>query len=258
MPPLFGSILANDADGYPTLIGAFQTQDIPVYNSGSDPGGNGKGLLGAPNGLYTVLWDWDGTHPASNLLLHGAYSTNVTEEPSYANPTGTTDNIRVFNFQALQGGLYSPNIDLDIISVAAPDGSGHYPISLKNLRIYPPDPADPTGMTPWGIVQVGGWVAKSPAPPLYHPQLWNHVGDAQCFRFMNLLEINNCPLADFADYAPTTNLSRMGPPIANGYSKAIVSNLISIVPLPAGMDPYFAPRGQHDGLGDDRDPARGL
>jgi Concanavalin A-like lectin/glucanases superfamily len=242
MSPLFGHILAADADGYPTLIDASQIRDIPVYSSGYDPGGNGRGLRGAPNGLYTVLWDWDGIHPASNLQLVPGYDVGVTEETTYANPTGTTDNIRVFNFQSYQAALYSPNIDLDVISVAAPDGSGHYSISLKNLRIYPPNPADPTGMTPWGITQAAGqWVAASPAPPLFHPQLWNHVGDAQCFRFMNLLGTNNCPLVDFADYAPTTNLSRTGPPDAGNYSYEITSSLVSIVPLPEGMDPYFAP-----------------
>ena len=189
-----------------------------------------------------MLWDWNGTDAASDLALTRSGLTSVSEQPSYRNLTGTTDNIRVFNLQAVTGALFTPNFDLNIISAAAPDGNGHYPISLKNLRIYPPYPADPTGMTPWGITHAGGsWVAANPAPPMYHPQLWNHVGDAQCFRFMNLLGTNNCPLADFADYPPTTNLSRVGPPQASGYSKAIVSNLVSIVPLPAGMDPYFAP-----------------
>jgi hypothetical protein len=249
MSPLFGALLADDADGYPTLIGTFSVggtptpklQYIPVYDSGYDPGGNGRGLRGAPSGLYTVLWDWDGTHPPSSLQLVSSNAATAVENLTYANPTGTTDNIRVFNIQSNQAARYSPYIYLDILSVAAADGDGHYLVSLKNLRIFPPDPADPSGMTPWGITQTDGhWVAATPAPPLFHPQVWNHVGDAQCFRFMNLLGINNCPLADFADYAPTTNLSRTGPDASN-YSTEIGSSLVSIVPLPDDMTPYFAP-----------------
>jgi hypothetical protein len=241
MEPLGARFLASNSDGYPTsILGSMGNpttiQHIPVYIGSNDPGGNGKGLMGPPDGPYVMIWN--SANADTEYSLTNDNQTSLTELTAYRNSIRTTDNIRVFSMTANQALQYTPGFYLQLASLAATDGSGHYPTSSDTLRIFPPDPSDNT--KPWGIHDSGGgvWVADSPGPPMFHPLQWDHTRGSAASRWMNADQINTITLADFADFGSETALSRVGPDLS-GVNTRIVSNIISIVPI--GATPaYFA------------------
>ena len=224
--------MTSDSNGYPTLIDGSQLRGVGVVAIDADQGGLGNGLAGAPAGLYTILWDWDGTNAASDVQAQSNANGVVTEASSYHTTTGTTDNVRVYHCMgsAIQ---FTPDLALIIFGIGSPDENGNYATSIQNLRVYPPDPSDPTGMTPWGIEQSGDtWVASDPAPPLYHPNLANYIGPTTIARWMDMLSTNNNTIADYADYCPVSNLSR------NGF-RVTTSNIVSITNVPDDIPIHF-------------------
>ena len=75
---------------------------------------------------------------------------------------GGTKNVRVYNVQPATG-LVGIDISLDIFANGAGVG-GVFPVSLGSIQLRPPDPSDPTGMTPWGVA-TGGVVTAIPSAP---------------------------------------------------------------------------------------------
>lgn len=258
--PLSGSISISDANGYPTQMtpdGTNGVRYVLVVSPAGTPNLTFQGLPGTPNGKYAIVWDGDGVNPADHLYFHSIYPvTAYTEDTTYAHYTGTTDNIRVFNIQSHPLLQTSPEIYLSLISSGTPDINGHLPVSLKNLRIYPPDPSDPTGMTPWGVTSNGTSGSLGTTPPKYHPNFFAQIGNAKALRWLDPLNTNNGPVADFGDYCQVSALSRNALAIRS-------STVASITPVPDGMDPYFSTRrwsvvlvtttgnhGVYDGAGD--------
>jgi Concanavalin A-like lectin/glucanases superfamily len=218
---LLGKVVSSDANGYPLKINTQYLQFVSIAGFANAQGELGKGLNSLPNGYYTLMWDWDGNRPASTLFLAADGNFTSTEVTRYQNITGTTNNVRVFNLQAtsLQ---FSPLVQLTIDGVLQDPTDENWWVSLQNLRIYPPDPSDPTGLTPWVT------------PTKYHPNLWSMIGPVQCLRWLDALNTNNCQVANFSDYRQESVLSR------GGSSRSVTSNIVSITPVPSGVDPFFS------------------
>lgn len=224
-------VVSNDSDGYPTSISAAVLQGVSIVTPAGDVGGLGKGLAGPPAGLYTVIWDWDGTNAASDVTARSNYNGVVTEvtSPAYHTYTGTTGNIRVYHCtgSTIQ---FTPDLGLDIHGIGSPDGSGHYVTSIKNLRVYPPDPADETGMTPWGISFNGtSWVPTGTVPT-FHPAIAAQLPVGGIVRWMDALSTNNNAIGQLTDYLPVTALSRRS-------NRIVYSNIVSITEPSASSVP---------------------
>ncbi len=243
-------VVTSNADGYPLTINGPFFRGAAIFEVTSDPGGLGKGLAGPPPGLYTVIWDTDGSNTATDLTGASYQGGSCNEATTYRNITGTTNNVRVFN---VQPSSVAVGMDFQLtIAASGPVSGGSYPVSLRNLRIYPPNPSDSTGMTPWGVA-TGGTLTT---PPLtYHPNFFAQIGPVQCLRWLDPLNTNANCVQNYSQYRQATHLSRGGP------SAVTVSNIVSVGPVPAGVDPYFclksnivayvttdAPHGAFDGL----------
>ena len=198
----YGHVVALDPDGYPTLITNAATSNI-VTQPDPNPNGNGKGTLNAPNGLYTFIFD--DVNETTPVL--GGNNTSFAEIAAYRNASGPTNRVFVFNVQANQAVQFAPWIYWSWVASSGPDANGHYACTMKNLRIYPPDPSDPTGMTPWGL---------DPAnpPPKFHPEFVRMVRGAKSLRFMKCLGGADNSLADFADIKPITHIDRSSQQVA--------------------------------------------
>jgi len=185
------NVVARDANGYPTKISGPFSQVTGLAVLGGDDAGKGRGVYNLPNGYYTVLWDGDGVRPASNFYLYSPYGgftvTEVTAQVGAAGYTGSTGNARVFNLQAT-GGNYSPSLMFQFTGVAQDPADGNYWVSLQNLRVYPPNPTDPTGMTPWGLTDT---------PPKFHPNWLYQLGQASSIRVMDQMGTNSNLVGSF-------------------------------------------------------------
>jgi hypothetical protein len=190
-----GGVVTFDVNGYPTVINAASINQVAVAGHGTDQGGSYLGLANLPNGLYTIRWDG-----ACNVQGDQLGNVNMTENTSYQILSGTTNKQRVYNFQGRPGCQISPDIHINISgTTAVGDGSGNYHTDLQNLRIYPPDPSDPTGNTPWGT--------GSQVPPKWHPAMLAKLPTNGTLRFMDNMGTNNPGIADFTDFKQPSALS---------------------------------------------------
>ena len=202
----YGHVVALDSDGYPTLITNSATSNI-VTQPDPNPNGGGKGTLNAPNGLYAFIFD--DVNETTPVIFGN--NTSFAEVTQYRNLSGPTNRVVVYNIQANQAVQFAPWINWSWVSSSGPDGNGHYACTMKNLRIYPPDPSDPTGMTPWGVT--GGGTLTTP-PPKFHPDFVRMVQKSKSLRFMKCLSGADNGLADFADFKQVTHLDRSSTQIA--------------------------------------------
>ncbi len=204
----------SNADFYPTKLAVNSTTGVSLVNEfAPDPGGDGKGIPVLPMGRYTVAWDG-----ASDCRIDSFGGTTAcVEDASRASFTGGVNNHREF---MLSGSTTRcPRFYL-VVKRCADNADGTGVVDLKNLRIYPPDPADPTGHTAWRN------------PPKFHPGLLAQLAGAAAFRTMNPLGINDSNVREFADFPTATQLSKyVG---TAGHSAPIVS----IAPY-TGHDPFF-------------------
>lgn len=193
-PVTFKPILAWDSDGDPTLMATSSAFTIVTQPSpGAFDGVNGINPLNAPNGLWTVKWDGPTTGGSVGL----GNNTTLAEVTEFRNLTGTVDNTLVYNIQANQAAQAAPWINWTWNASGPADVNGHFPCATKRLRIYPPDPSDPTGMTPW----------LNPTGK-FHPSYLAKLANAHDVRFMQALDTVYNPYADFAQIKPASWLDR--------------------------------------------------
>lgn len=185
--------LVTDSNGYPVSATAQSINTLVIQTAPLYPGIDPKGVPNAPNGLYTIEWD-EGATPTD--VQAGVYGGTITEVTGYQSLTGTTNNRRVYNFQP--GPLvHTPQLYIQVISGGTPSG-GVYPFSMTNLRIWPPDPSDPSGNTPWLANQ-----------PLFYPPTVAMIKAAgtTVSRFMDWLSTNGNSIANYTDFLPSTALA---------------------------------------------------
>ncbi len=196
--PMNGAV-TSDANGYPTLLSSQQPQFNEIVESTilQDEYGMGRGQASAPYGYWTV--QWDDTQSSGDLLNLSNYAASITEVMEYQDYSGTTKQ-RVFNVQPAAYGPLAPVIGLETIPAASADSNGHYPFSINNFHIYPPDPSDPTGMTPWGI-------KGTSTPPRFWPNYVAKFAGAKCIRFMNWNGANGGQPGELSDFAQVGQLA---------------------------------------------------
>lgn len=199
--PLAGtaSVIAWDSDGDPTLLAASSAFGIVNEAPGIPTDGvGGIGILNVPNGLYTFLWDG----PFSGGGISTQHAT-VTERMDLQVPANGPNNRRVYDIQAILSERASPTIFWNWNASSGPDGNGHYTCTTKNLRIYPPDPSDPTGQTPW----------LAPAGK-FHPKFLEKCATLRVIRPMQALETFFNPIREFDQYKPANWADRSGPSVS--------------------------------------------
>ena len=196
------AVLAFDADGYPTKLSQPYTIFPLIDGTYSDQGGAGRGCNNAPSGPYTIMWD------GASVVDFG-YSGPVS-----ASTTGATNNVAVYNVGDPY--TFAPSVRLRIQATGR-NSDGTYACDVRNLRVYPPDPA--TGKP---------WVN----PPKWYPSLLAQLGGARNIRTMDAMNTNDSNNAEYSDLTPA---SRMG----YGSYPRIVSVPIAQVRNYAGTRPYF-------------------
>jgi hypothetical protein len=199
--PLVGgaSVIAWDSDGDPTLLAGASAFGIVNEAPGIPTDGvGGIGILNVPNGLYTFLWDG----PFAGGSTGGQHAT-FTERTDLQVQANGPNNRRVIDIQAIQSERASPTIYWNWNASSGPDGNGHYTCTTKNLRIYPPDPSDPTGQTPW----------LAPAGK-FHPKFLEKCATLRVIRPMQALETFFNPIAEFDQYKPANWADRSGPSVS--------------------------------------------
>jgi hypothetical protein len=205
--PLDGAVASDPVTYLPLAINAPTLHGITVATPPTDSGGKGKGLSYLPNGYYGLSWDG-----ASDLALEGGVNTDCGEVASYRSITGSAGNYKVFNLQARGQVQFSPAINL-AISASGPISGGSYPAGLSNVRITPPDPADPTGLTPWAN------------PPADHPNFTAMMAGSKSLRFLDPLGSNSQYIHEFVDITNRTTVS-VG---------------VARIEAPGVADPFFDP-----------------
>lgn len=203
-----GTFLEWDANGDPTLMSASSCLAIVTQApQGSNDGVGGILPLNAPNGAYTFLWDG----PADGGSVGGQHA-NFAELTEFRNLTGPTNNRLVYNIQAIQSQQAAPWINWNWQASGPDNGDGTFPCLTKNLRIYPPDPSDPTGMTPW----LDPTTTLHPITPFdpsgkFHPTYLAKLATCQVVRPMQAFDTFFNPIADFDQYKPANWLDRSQP-----------------------------------------------
>jgi len=205
-----------DADGYPVKIPR-SVMSIPVVVGYEDSGGSGRGVNTAPGGRWTVVWD--GTAMAAGgdrpqITLSGG---NVATEVS-RKLTGGVDNRLVYEIR--DDFFFSPEIYVQFWGISD-NGDGTYRTDVKNLRIYPPDPADPTGNIAWA------------SPPKWYPPFLAQLGTPACLRMMDPLTASDSNIHDFSE---VMRPSRMG---FSGPVKKVIVPITEVRKYP-GTDRYFS------------------
>lgn len=207
-PVTYKQLLEWDEDGYPTLMTDQSVFTIVTQPpTGSQDGVGGIGPLNAPKGPWTVIWD-GGTGQANGLS--GGANTSLVEMEQHRNLTGTTDNRMVFDVQT-NSSQAAPWINWSWISSGPADDDGHWPCTTKNLRIYPPDPSDPTGMTPW-LNPTG----------TFHPSYLAKLRTCHVVRSMQAQNVVYNPYADFDQLKQVGWLDRNSPQVTQRVAVAEV------------------------------------
>jgi hypothetical protein len=205
--PTMGSV--QDANGYPTRFmspyyapGTYN-QPVILASAVSYWGDPPQGTYIINPGLFVMTWDGDST----TTLTASGNATTVVEVTESQILTGTTGNRRVFDIQFDATQVARPCFTLSLHSttpdlVLDPTGNT-YITNLSNLKIYPPDPSDPTGNTIWAN------------PPKFHPWFLYKLQGMQCLRFLDPLNSNANPASSLAQYKPETHANRCNPTVTN-------------------------------------------
>ena len=189
-----GHVLAWDANGDPTLLN-LPTVRYPVIDPESHQDGvGGTGARVAPGGYYTVKFDG----PWIPADLDGN-NTAISEVPIFRRQTGTTDNVQVFDLRPNPSLQSAPSLGFNFQASGPADADGNYPCATKNVRIYPPDPADPTGMTPW----------LNP-PTQFTEETLARMATARVIRNMQPQRTDDNSYADFDQIKPASWTDRSG------------------------------------------------
>jgi hypothetical protein len=208
--------VARDSDGYPTKL----AKD-PFGPSGQAnaivTGGANNFILNT--GRYT--FSWDGT--TTNLFLTPlGQGTTITPVPGLATITSGVGNRIIYDIQIDPILTLTPafrlSIDSNVIDPSDPSGNT-FLCDIRNLKIYPPDPADPTGQTAWAN------------PPKFHPWYLDKLRGMQSLRFLDPTNVNNNGVHAFSDYKPATHLDRSGP------SRTVSIPVASVSPAPVNLIP---------------------
>lgn len=148
-------------------------------------------------GLYTVWW----VGAVSELSLIGEQTT-VAEVVAY-NITSSTLNRRVFDLRPVAPNV-SPSFSLQWSSSSPGSSAGTYLQDATDIRVYPPDPSDPSGMTPMGLDP------ENP-PPTFHANLTGRMlKDLAVLRFMDPLMTNNSSVTEFDQLSPVSQFGYNG------------------------------------------------
>ncbi len=211
----------QDANGYPTRFVApsyapGQLTCPIILNNGTQPADQPQGAYMVNPGLFVMTWDGDA---AITIYQGGEPGTTITEITNDQVLTGTTGNRRVFNVQFDPVQIAHPILHLFLNSETQDlelDPTGFtYVINLTNLKIYPPDPSDPTGMTIWVD------------PPKFYPWYLYKLQGMQTFRTMDVMNTNQNPASLFAHYKPETHANRTSVTFVN---KTVGVSLIKQAP----------------------------
>ncbi len=178
--------LAVDANLYPTSL-SIPVAIMPVVGRAGDGEAAGPGIPAIPNDAaqtWSVWWDdaSGGQAPAPGLV-----DANGTPFPEVALPTTVkgqaVGNRRYFN------GVHDARASAPAVQLALPGNAraadGTYPCTIKNLAIYPPDPA--TG---------GAWAN----PPVWHPSFTARlgIGPIRCLDLTGAAASNSVESSDAA------------------------------------------------------------
>ena len=208
------SAITKDVNGYPTKIAAQHCHAF--VGGGTNISGMTKGNNPFPSGRYTLLWDGD---PSLTLDTFNGVGGNLTEvgTPSL---TGT-GNHRTFDLSIPANLGYSPYISLAITGTTLDTNDGNYFLDIRNVRIYPPDPADSTGNTAWVN------------PSKFHPSYLAKFRGASCLRFMDSLSTIGNNWANLAQFKQDSHCSRAG-------LQTVAKNSVASIGNPSG-NRYFGP-----------------
>jgi hypothetical protein len=194
--------LARNSDGYPTKISKnpYAAQgliSVPViYPAILAPYNDPEAGTYVVNSGYFTL-EWDGSTTGVSLVPFAG--TTITPLAGMSTITGTTGNRIIYNITSDPLVAASPLFNLDVVSttVDPSDATGNtYLCNVTNIKIYPPDPSDPTGQTAWAN------------PPKFHPWFVSKLQGAQCIRYLDPTNTNNNGIHTFGDYMPTTSITR--------------------------------------------------
>jgi len=254
----------RNSDDYPSRLVAhvfngvpdtFASENVliigpPSYAGNGDPW---QGTRVVANGLFVLTWDGD---PTITLTPHDAFTIITDVTSSYPTPSGCRANWRVYNLQAPPHVAACPTFYLTANS-NTPDPADTtgtlYLINLSNVEIYPPDPADPTGMTVWGLDNTTHVWTR---PPLFPPHETDHLQGYRSIRMMDVLNSNANPFTSLAGFKPVTNSNRAVPTRQN-YTLPVQSIQASTYnyfrPQPTGESEiaitFAQPHGLWDALG---------
>ncbi len=215
---LSGGTNVLDANGNPVSSTQSSLSDTVMLLCGVYPYSQLSGMNFAPTGLYTLKWNGQ-----SNLVINGsnenAETTVTTEETSYRILNGASGNQRVYNLQCVSEVAISPSVNIQFFPVSGPDENGVYTYDVTDIEVYPPNPSDPTGMTPWLTGQ-----------PYWHPNFLGMLAGAKSIRFMDYMGINLMNIGDYSDFRVEGSL---------GSPTRFVS--VPISQIEQAPTPWFAP-----------------
>ena len=230
----------TDANGYPTRVhsGSGTNTNIVVVRNPfrAGVGQPNQGATMTPPGKYILAYDGD---PIFSFLSTPSMTITPLDVPR---PSGAPANWTVFDIEFDVNVTNRPELFLKTQCVThdPEDSTGTiYLVNLSNLMIYPPDPADPTGQTVWGLSPDGSTWTK---PPKFWPHSTAKVHGANCLRFMNVLGTNDQPVFSFDFFKPDTHANRSGPTysstLPNGQPGRPVE-VVSIRPATAADGPLW-------------------
>ena len=236
MLPTMGSV--QDSDGYPTRFVNLSYSpgqvEYPVLlkNAGLPYGDPSPGSYVINSGRFAMTWAGDGT---IDLV---AYAGTTITPVSVAKPSNVAGNWVVYDIQCDPLQTASPCFAIRLSSgvrdlVLDPSGNTFF-ISLSGLQIYPPDPADPTGDTIWGLdAATNTWTQ----PPKFHPWFLDKLQGVNCLRFLDPLNTNYNPCSLLSHYKPETHANRATP------ASATASVGVAQIRQATAQEAYYPPTG---------------
>ena len=184
-------VITRNINGYPTKI-ATQTCHALIGGGTVIPGmTNGNNPL--PSGRYTLIWDGDISLTIDN---YGGSGVNIAEVGTAS--LTRTGNHRTFDISIPVNLGYSPYLSLATTGTTIDPNDRNYFVDIRNVRIYPPDPADPTGQTAWVN------------PPKFHPSYLIKFKGARCLRFMDALSTISNSWSNLSHFKQDSHCSRAG------------------------------------------------
>ena len=170
-----------DPNGYPVFGAAGETAYCTVrspYYNYVDP----RAYPSCPEGVFTLMWDSDGTGDCYLQALVGMVVTLLSS--STGQPT---NNSRTYQIARDPNPATNPNnlYDAGFMCVVTSSGAG---MPATNIRIYPP-----------GI--------STTNPPKFHPNYLQMVQGSGILRSLVMLGANSSSLINASDYPPQTQRS---------------------------------------------------